>query len=386
MMKAVHFGAGNIGRGFIGNVLSKAGFEVCFVDVNPEMIDTINKTNSYKVELLDADHTIEVISPVSALNSITQEEEVIANIGAADLITLSVGVPNLSKVANILFKALLSRAELRKGPIDIIANENAINASTTLRKEIERLASAEEMATILSFAGFPNAAVDRLALSRRTNEGELVQVEPFFEWIINRSEMLNHSLPLLDKVIYVDDLTPYIERKLFIVNMGHAAAAYLGYLYNEPTIQRALAHPDIEATVQGAMYEVARYFEAAYGKSAEELQSFIETTCKRFRNEQVSDDIFRVGRSPIRKLGQDERLVKPATELYKRGLPYSQLAKVIAAGYLFSNTKDEEAVELQDYISEQGLISALAAFSHITEPEVQEVIRQHVSALTAVSK
>ncbi|MFC3747734.1 mannitol-1-phosphate 5-dehydrogenase [Paenibacillus sp. GCM10012306] len=385
-MKAVHFGAGNIGRGFIGNVLSKAGFEVCFVDVNQEMIDTINKTNSYKVELLDADHTIEVISPVSALNSMTQEEEVIANIGAADLITLSVGVPNLSKVANILLKALLARAELRKDSIDIIANENAINASTTLRQEIERLASAEEMATILSIAGFPNAAVDRLALSRRTSEGDLVQVEPFFEWIINRSEMLNHSLPLLDKVIYVDDLTPYIERKLFIVNMGHAAAAYLGFLFDEPTIQRALTHPDIEATVQGAMYEVARYFEAAYGKSAEELKSFIETTCKRFRNEQVSDDIFRVGRSPIRKLGVDERLVKPATELYKRGLPYSQLAKVIAAGYLFRNTRDEEAVELQDYIAEQGLISALAAFSHITEPEVQEVIRQHVSALIAVSK
>ena len=48
-MNAVHFGAGNIGRGFIGNLLNESGYEVCFVDVNSDMIDRINSDKSYLV-------------------------------------------------------------------------------------------------------------------------------------------------------------------------------------------------------------------------------------------------------------------------------------------------------------------------------------------------
>ena len=50
-MQALHFGAGNIGRGFIGYLLSKTGYDLCFVDVNDEIIESINKTNSYKIEI-----------------------------------------------------------------------------------------------------------------------------------------------------------------------------------------------------------------------------------------------------------------------------------------------------------------------------------------------
>ena len=42
-MKAVHFGAGNIGRGFIGSLLYQSGYETCFVDVNSEVVDLINE-------------------------------------------------------------------------------------------------------------------------------------------------------------------------------------------------------------------------------------------------------------------------------------------------------------------------------------------------------
>ena len=52
-MKVVHFGAGNIGRGFIGKVLHDSGFQITFVDTNQSLIKQINQTNSYKISYVE---------------------------------------------------------------------------------------------------------------------------------------------------------------------------------------------------------------------------------------------------------------------------------------------------------------------------------------------
>lgn len=380
-MKALHFGAGNIGKGFIGNLLSKTGYEVCFVDVNQEMIDSINKSNSYSVELLDEDHTLEAISPVSSLNSITQEEKVIEAIVNADLITTSVGVGNLSKIAKVLSKGLLLRIDQNRKNVDVIANENAINASLTLKREIEQIVSSEEMDKINYYVGFPNSAIDRLALSKKSEEGEIALVEPFFEWVINKSEMVNLELPLIRNAIYVEDLKPYIERKLYIVNMGHATTAYLAFLVGEPTIQSALRDPRIEKSVRAAMVETSQYIIQTYQTDSGKMTEFIEKTLKRFKNSNISDDIFRVGRSPIRKLGYDERLVKPARELFNLGLPIENLTAAIAAAFMFSNPDDEETVILQKYISEKGIDRAISHFTQIENIEIKDMIKNNYDRL-----
>ena len=76
-MKAVHFGAGNIGRGFIGSLLSESGFEVCFVDINSEMVNRLNNDKFYIMRILEGTENFKKISPVKALNSLTQEDEII---------------------------------------------------------------------------------------------------------------------------------------------------------------------------------------------------------------------------------------------------------------------------------------------------------------------
>jgi len=67
--RALHFGAGNIGRGFIGAVLSQAGFHVTFADVNEQLIEAINTQSQYTVVILDHEVGHQVVRHVRAVNS-----------------------------------------------------------------------------------------------------------------------------------------------------------------------------------------------------------------------------------------------------------------------------------------------------------------------------
>ena len=179
-MNAVHFGAGNIGRGFIGNLLNESGYEVCFVDVNSDMIDRINSDKSYLVQLLNDEKEIKKISPVSALNSMTQKDEIIDRIVSADLITTSVGVNNLVHIAPVLAEGLIKRIQQMRPKVDVIANENAINATSILKNEILKLLTEAEKELLNKHVGFPNSAIDRQALSVDIDGKEVAVVEPYF--------------------------------------------------------------------------------------------------------------------------------------------------------------------------------------------------------------
>lgn len=381
MMQALHFGAGNIGKGLIGKLLNKTGYHVCFVDVNQQAVDQFNAKHKYHVELLDDNHTVETISPVSALNSNTQKEKVIEAIVNADIITTSVGINNLSGIAPILSKGLLKRVKENKRKIDVIANENAINASTTLKQEMEKQLSESEIQEINGIAGFPNSAIDRLSISETRNEGERTLVEPYYEWIINKSEMINFKAPSIKNAIYVEDLQPYIERKLYIVNMGHAATAYIGFFSGNSTIQKTLENKDRTNFISKTMDEASQYVETKFGFNREEMTNFIEKTLKRFKNKNINDQVFRVGRNPIRKLSFDERLVKPTRELFDMGLPVERLTVAIAAGFLFYNPVDEESVTLQKFIGEYGIDKAITHYTELENEHLQNKIKENYKQL-----
>ncbi|MFC4737124.1 mannitol-1-phosphate 5-dehydrogenase [Bacillus daqingensis] len=373
-MRALHFGGGNIGKGLIGYVLNQNGFLVEFVDVSDESIDRFNRNKRYIIEQLDDKKTTHILEPVAALHGLSQKEDVLTSIQEADIITTSVGVTNLEKLAPTLAEGLVRRLEQKGTTVDVMANENALHATALLKEAVKKHLSPEQFAAIAEKTGFPNVAIDRLSLTKADDQVEMVLVEPYFEWIVEQPAIVNDTTAQLEGVTYVEDLAPYIERKLFIVNMGHAATAYLGHLHHEPTIQHALKHPDIEETVRGAMTEVSRYLEAAYDMKPEELADYIDRTISRFKNDLIADDIYRVGRAPIRKLHAEERLVKPAKALADRGLSYTNLAKAIAAGYLFNPSEDEEALAIQAYIAETSMEEALEHFSQIEQPSFKKKV------------
>ena len=97
MKKAIQFGAGNIGRGFIGGLLSNAGYHVVFADVNMEIINRINKDKKYTIFVKDVDSSEQVITDISGVDSTKPKS--LMNQRRPKLITTAVGLRILPIIA-----------------------------------------------------------------------------------------------------------------------------------------------------------------------------------------------------------------------------------------------------------------------------------------------
>ena len=332
-MQALHFGAGNIGRGLIGSILSQNGFSLTFVDTNEDIIQQINEDGGYTVEILDDEKNQVFIDDVRAFNSLEDEDAIVAAFAEADLVTTSVGANNLGKIASIIKKSLLSNAE-DSNTITLMANENIINATDILKDNIKKICSKREWAEFERITNFLNTTIDRQSMSRTTEGRNITMVEPYYEWVIEYKGE-NHVLRNLNDAVLVDDLKPYLERKLYIVNAEHAAFAYLGNLLGYKTIQQAGKDPLLLDFIHKYLHEISYYFIETYGMSPNEIKIYIMKTIKRHTNENLEDPIHRVARDPKRKLNVKDRLIAPMLKLEKMGQDNKMAKTVIAAGYLY---------------------------------------------------
>ncbi|WP_096186458.1 mannitol-1-phosphate 5-dehydrogenase [Evansella halocellulosilytica] len=377
-MLAVHFGAGNIGRGFIGSLLSNAGYDVCFVDVNDEIVQLINEKQQYRVVLAGVETKEDVVQHVRAINSIENPEKVVEAIASADIVTTAVGPHVLKIIAELVAKGLKKRAEVTSKPLNIIACENMVGGSSFLKEKIYEALTVHEKEQFDHYYAFPNAAVDRIVPDQTNEDPLMVLVEPFFEWVVDRSQMIG-DVPSIEGVTFVDDLTPYIERKLFTVNTGHAVAAYLGYQAGLKTIKDAMEHERVLPLVKGALTESGDVLIKKYNFAAEEHQLYVEKIIGRFMNPHMNDEIPRVARGPIRKLGRNDRLINPALQYAEQleGEP-EHLIKTIAAALKYDYRNDEEAVQLQEKIKEFGYEKVLYEVCGLAEghPFVQAILEE----------
>ena len=144
--RALQFGAGNIGRGFIGVLLSQSGYEVIFVDIVEQLIDLLNSSKRYPVVVVSPDgEQVMTVEGVGGINA-RHESEVVTGITEASLITTAVGAGALKAIAPAIAKGLQQRVDLKIGtPLNVIACENLIDNSKVLWQHVvENLVSADE--------------------------------------------------------------------------------------------------------------------------------------------------------------------------------------------------------------------------------------------------
>ena len=361
MKKAVHFGAGNIGRGFIGLLLSQAGYHVSFVDVAAPLVDDINTLGKYNVQIFgEAEKTL--VENVSAINSNENLDALLDAIVEADIVTTAIG-PNILKfIAPNIAKGLTKRVATNQTPLNIIACENMVGGSTVLKNFVYQNLSDDVKPAVEKLIGFPDAAVDRIVPLQKNDEKLLVKVEPYAEWDVD-SKGVKGELPEIKGMTLVDNLGAYIERKLFTVNTGHASIAYLAYQKNLPDISSAMRDEEIVAAARAVWAETSALLIDKYNFDPAVHQKYVDTTEARFKNPEISDEVTRVARGPKRKLSAADRLVSPATQLIERGKKPVALAKVIAAALKFDYAEDKEAVEVQDFIKANGIDAAITNFT-----------------------
>ncbi|MEE4568538.1 mannitol-1-phosphate 5-dehydrogenase [Paenibacillus polymyxa] len=376
-MRAVHFGAGNIGRGFIGLILSRAGYEVVFSDVNETLVSELRRRKQYTVELANDTKDTETVTNVTAIDG--RDASAVADaVNHADLVTTAVGVSILRHIAAGIAEGIARRVERGAGPLHVIACENAIGGSTQLKEHVFALLDEATRAKAEASVYFPNAAVDRIVPIQHHEDPLHVQVEPFYEWVVDRSQMApDHEE--IEGILYVQDLEPYIERKLFTVNTGHCVAAYIGYTAGYATIQEAMKDTKVVDSIQGALEETGAVLVKRFGLNQGEHKKYISKILDRFRNPNLTDEVTRVGRSPLRKLSPNDRLVRPALQAQEYGIRTDHLALGMAAACKFDITEDPEAVELQQVIRSQGVSVALTRYTSIPadDPLHRQVLEQY---------
>lgn len=346
-MKAVMYGGGNIGRGFIGALLSQSGYQVTFIDIAAPVIKALQERNSYPVRYVDSNGYQDVwIRNVTAVDG-NDTQAVADAIAECDIMATAVGARVLRSIVPNLISGLRKRWASQKGPLNILICENLMDANAVLEGMLKEHLTKEECALFDQSVGLVEASIGRMV---PVQTPEMQDGDPMRVCVERYGYLPVDKAAFKGDIPAIHDLVPdapfdfYIKRKLYVHNLGHAICAYLGDLQQIQYIWQAIDDPDIRIVVQNAMLESAMALSKKYNIAYESLQMHINNLLWRFTNAALKDTCQRVGNDPGRKLGPEDRLIGAAKLALQQGITPSYIALGAAAG-IFRYLKEQNAAQ-----------------------------------------
>jgi len=338
------FGAGNIGRSFIAPVFSAAGYETTFVDINDAVVSAINRRGEYEVVMLapTGEESRVLVSFVSAIEA-RDTDAVASALAATDIAATAVGAGGFGPVCDLIAHGLVQRGSTRRGvPLDVILAENIPGVADLARRRVAAIAGDD-----LSLLGLVETSIGKMVpivpAAVVASDPLLVYAEPYNTLIVDRLGFVG-PVPQVPDVLAVNNIRAYVDRKLFIHNLGHAAVAYIGSAGNPEavTIAEAISAPTVRAAAERAMLQSAAGLYSEYPDEfqADDLETHIDDLLTRFANPALNDTVFRVGRDLNRKLGTGDRIVGSMRLLAKHAMPMDAVAAVYRAALGFTTTDE----------------------------------------------
>ena len=347
-MKAVMYGGGNIGRGFIGALLSNSGYEVAFVDVVDDVIHALNKAHTYPIRIIKGDSYEDIdVNNVSAVDG-KDPVAVAEAIAEADIMATAVGVNVLKFIIPNIVAGLRLRKERKLPPFNIIICENLNDANKIIEGMIKEQLSDEEIAWFDKNIGLVEAAIGRTVpvQTEEMKDGNPLRVcVESYGYLPVDKDAFKGEIPEIKNMVPFAPFDFFIKRKLFLHNMGHAMTAYLGDLLGIEYIYEAIDNDEIYIIVKGAMEESARALSKKYGVPLEDILLHRINLLDRFTNAALLDTCNRVGREPARKLSPKDRLIGSASLALEMGVTPAYIAIGAAAGlFRYMNEAEDKTL------------------------------------------
>ena len=369
--KAVMYGAGNIGRGFIGQLLYESGYSTTFIDVDESVIDTLNERHSYPLRILmrnvnsGAQNDIQtdiLIEDVAAIHGrdIKAVADAIAN---ADLVATAVGANVLPRIAPNISAGLAERCRHGGGPLDILVCENLSHAASYLRglvrehflKDAEDTQDANDsnnaqdsekaVAWLEWFEtniGFVDTSIGRMVplQTPEMRDGDPLRIcAEAYASLPADKDAFRAGVPNLRGIVPYSPFAFYAQRKLYIHNMGHALTAYCGARLGCEYIWQAISEPEVLRIVRAAMIASADALAKRYGGDAAELYAHVDDLLARFADMRLGDTVYRVGRDTRRKLAPEDRMVGALRMCREAGVDTSSLTRGMALAIRFARAE-----------------------------------------------
>ncbi len=379
-MKAVMYGAGNIGRGFIGQKFYLSGYDTTFIDVNKDVVDMLNERGEYPIYFTRTDKYVpELVKNINAVNG-RDNDAVIKAIAECDIMATALGVNILPFVAPLIAKAIVERAAAKR-PLNILICENLIGSNEYLHGLVEPNIPEDIKAWFEENIGFVCVSVGRTVPPTpeelKAENPLAVCAEPYDELPVDLAGFrpVGCELPKIPDLVAFTPFKFFIERKLLIHNMGHALQAYYGYQKGYEYIFETATDGEIKYVLTRALIESARALAKHHGASLDDTMQFVEDLMIRFENKMLVDTLTRVGKDTKRKLSSGDRLVGAFKMVRAEGGIPAHIAVGIAAGLLFDPADDAAAVEIATYCRENGVAAALRKYSEITDADDVAMIK-----------
>lgn len=359
--KALMYGAGSIGRGFLGQLFSMSGYTTCFVDVDESLVKNLNERKSYIITVAaESGYESQYIRNVMAVNG-RNSFAVADEIASCDIMATAVGVNILPLIAKTIAAGIDLRSHTN-APLDIIVCENITDGGKHLRDMI--LPYVKNTKYLEDKIGFVSASVGRMVPVSMNADSSDIVVESYNELPID-ADALKTDVTGIKNFVPVSPFAIEKYKKYFMHNMSHAIVAYLGFINKYIFLWEAMENESIREIARKALKESTAAIARHFNVDTKPLSEYADDLLKRYSNVYLNDTVKRVGRDPKRKLSPKDRLTGAVNFCLENGIDPEYIIYGIAAAFYFNEPDDVSSGEIIEFTNTHGISDSITEYTSI---------------------